>query len=681
MLEDIKTLIEKDEYKEADSQLKNIINDADKNTELYSNATYLRGCINTEYKFKEKNNFVAKDAFMECINSKYPLPLAFCKYADIEEDNNISINYLKLGLEQFPQNGTLYRYLLKKTNIVKEKFDIIKKIEELKIIDYYLFLDIIDIYINNNMWEECYLYSEAILSSFKLENCENIFFNLISAFSIIKSEILEVLPEAEKKLLEIIKKDIRNDLHYASYMGLIWIYIITNNKEKATEYFDKIPFNGLQDYDNIFCLIYINFETLYNIIFNKLNVLFTKDKKRKQKTQILYAMYVCQREYFWENVNKIQKRHVAILKKAFKDYPTEMYIGKYLFSSQIKLNLYFDAYLTVIGLYKAKSSFLDCICFEELLDHIDEIELIQITNQLCQDIQTFVLSDLFIKEIIDQVISHLYESNIENKYRSICNIAEHLNNNDINRSNCKFEIAYSYGELKQSKKAEKIYKLQLKVQPDSSSVMNNLGVIYKGNKEYEKAMQYFAKACKINPDDEICSNNFQTIKKQLQEQKNKKYKNLTNNLKIEFFNNIGYNDDLKCLLDKISDEELKELLLQDIEECAICIATNQNKSAIVLCGSIVEAILMDCILNRNIKKYKIKDKNKNIKNMSLNELLTVAKQEGMISDTTYNLSHFIKDYRNIIHPSNLLRKSFKISNERVMVIWNILKEIMESLLN
>ena len=67
--------------------------------------------------------------------------------------------------------------------------------------------------------------------------------------------------------------------------------------------------------------------------------------------------------------------------------------------------------------------------------------------------------------------------------------------------------------------------------------------------------------------------------------------------------------------------------------------------------------------------------------MSLNELLTVAKQEGMISDTTYNLSHFIKDYRNIIHPSNLLRKSFKISNERVMVIWNILKEIMESLLN
>ena len=89
---------------------------------------------------------------------------------------------------------------------------------------------------------------------------------------------------------------------------------------------------------------------------------------------------------------------------------------------------------------------------------------------------------------------------------------------------------------------------------------------------------------------------------------------------------------------------------------------------------------MDCILNKNITKYKIKDNNKNIKDMSLNELLIVAEKEGMISKTTYSLSHVIKDYRNIIHPSNLLRNSFKISNERVMVIWNILKEIMESLL-
>lgn len=680
MLEDIKTLIEKDEYKEADLQLKNIINDIDKNTELYSNATYLRGCINTEYKFKERNNFIAKNAFIECINSNYPLPLAFCKYADIEEDNNISINYLKLGLEQFPQNGTLYRYLLKKIKIIKDKFDIIRKIEELKIIDYYLFLDIIDIYIDNNMWEECYLYSETILSSFKLENDENIFFNLISAFSLIKSGVSELFVEAEKKLLEIIKKDIQNDLHYASYMGLIWLYTINGNVKKVIEYFDRIPFNGLQDYDNLPWLIYINFEMIYNIIFDKLNQLFIKDKSRKQKAQILLSMYICQREYYWEGVNKIQKKHVAILKKAFKDYPTEMYIGKYLFSSQIKLNLYFDAYLTAINMYKTKETFLNHICFESIIENISDYDFLQIANNLCEIIPTMYLSKLFINHIVDKIIFFLYQSEYVNKYRDICDIAEKLDSDSINNSNCKFEIAYSYEELNNHKKAEKIYKLELKSHPNSSAVLNNLGVIYKNNKEYEKAILYFTKGLKADPNNEKCPMNLEETKKKLQEQNNKKYKMLANNLSIEFFDSIGYNEELKILLAKITNIELKELLLKDIEECAICIATNQNKSAIILCGSIVEAILMDCILNKNITKYKIKDNNKNIKDMSLNELLIVAEKEGMISKTTYSLSHVIKDYRNIIHPSNLLRNSFKISNERVMVIWNILKEIMESLL-
>lgn len=680
MLEDIKTLIEKDEYKEADLQLKNIINDTDKNTELYSNATYLRGCINTEYKFKEKNNFIAKNAFIECINSNYPLPLAFCKYADIEEDNNVSINYLKLGLEQFPQNGTLYRYLLKKTKIIKDKFDIIKKVEELKIIDYYLFLDIIDIYINSNMWEDCYLYSETILSSFKLENDENIFFNLISAFSLIKSGVIELFVEAEKKLLEIIQKDIQNDLHYASYMGLIWLYAINDNVEKVIEYFDRIPFNGLQDYDNLPWLIYINFEMIYNIIFDKLNQLFIKDKNRKQKIQILLSMYICQREYYWEGVNKIQKKQVAILKKAFKDYPTEMYIGKYLFSSQIKLNLYFDAYLTAISMYQSEETFLNHICFERILDKISDYDFMQIINNLFEIIPTIYVSKLFTNHIIDKIINFLYQSEYVDKYKNICQIAEKLDNDNIINSTCKFKIAYSYEELENHKKAEKIYKLELKSYPNSSAVLNNLGVIYKNNKEYEKAILYFTKGLKADPNNEKCPMNLEETKKKLQEQNNKKYKMLANNLSIEFFDSIGYNEELKVLLAKITNIELKELLLKDIEECAICIATNQNKSAIILCGSIVEAILMDCILNKNITKYKIKDNNKNIKDMSLNELLIVAEKESMISKTTYSLSHVIKDYRNIIHPSNLLRNSFKISNERVMVIWNILKEIMESLL-
>jgi len=680
MLENIKTLIEKDEYREADLQLKDIINKTDKNTELFSNATYLRGCIHTENKNQNKSDFIAKDSFLKCIDSEYPNPQAFYKYAELEEDNNIAVNYLKLGLEKFSKNEMLYRLLLKKTKLIQDKIKLIKQIEKLKIIDYYLFLDIIEIYIDNDNWEKCFLYSETILASYKLDNDENILFNLISAFSIIKSEGAKLLPEAKRKLLEIIQKDIRNDLNYASYMGLIWLYLINNDIEKVIEYFDRIPFNGLQDYDNQPWLIYINFEMIYSIIFDKLNQLFIKDKKRKQKAQILLAMYICQREYYWDNVNKIQKKHIIILKKAFKDYPKEVYLGKYLFVSQRKLKLHFEAYLTAISMYQSEETFLNHICFESILNDITDYDFMQITNNLCTIMPTIHVSKVFTNHIVDKIIVFLYQSEYVNKYKNICDIAEKLNNDNINDSTCKFEIAYSYEELNNHKKAEKIYKLELKSRPNSSAVLNNLGVIYKNNKEYEKAIQYFTKGLKADPNSEKCPINLEETKKKLQEQNNKKYKMLANNLSIEFFESIGYNEELKILFDKITNTELKELLLKDIEECTICIATNQNKSAIILCGSIVEAILMDCILNKSITKYKIKDNNKSVKDMSLNELLIVAEKEGMISKTTYSLSHVIKDYRNIIHPSNLLRNSFKISNERVMVIWNILKEIIESLL-
>ena len=242
-------------------------------------------------------------------------------------------------------------------------------------------------------------------------------------------------------------------------------------------------------------------------------------------------------------------------------------------------------------------------------------------------------------------------------------------------------MACSYEELEDHKKAEKLYKMELKKTPNSSAVLNNLGVIYKNNHEYEKAIQYFEKGIKADPNNEKCPMNLKESKEKFIKQKNKIYENLSKNVNIEFFENIGYNDDLKCLLNNINDSELKDLLVSDLEECAICIATKQNKSAIILCGSIVEAVLMDTLLNRNIKKYTIKNKSKNIKDMSLNELLEVANSEKIISKITYNLSHVIKDYRNIIHPSNSIRNSFKISDERVMVIWNILKEILESLLN
>ena len=43
MLDNIKKLVKDNQYKEANKQLVDLIKETDKNTELYSQATYLRG--------------------------------------------------------------------------------------------------------------------------------------------------------------------------------------------------------------------------------------------------------------------------------------------------------------------------------------------------------------------------------------------------------------------------------------------------------------------------------------------------------------------------------------------------------------------------------------------------------------------------------------------------------------
>lgn len=120
---------------------------------------------------------------------------------------------------------------------------------------------------------------------------------------------------------------------------------------------------------------------------------------------------------------------------------------------------------------------------------------------------------------------------------------------------------------------------------------------------------------------------------------------------------IGYDKNLKDKLNKISDNELKQILLRDLKECAYSVLLEQNKSAIVISGSIIEAILIykikiegteeyDLIGLRNRKKTCVKS----IDSMILDELLYVANKLEILSDTNYYLSHFSREYRNVIHP-------------------------------
>lgn len=166
--------------------------------------------------------------------------------------------------------------------------------------------------------------------------------------------------------------------------------------------------------------------------------------------------------------------------------------------------------------------------------------------------------------------------------------------------------------------------------------------------------------------------------------KNREYKKIADSINYEALNDIEYNDDLMMLLDKIKDKDFCKILKRDLKECAIAYVSGQYKSTVILGGSIIEAILTYILKQNGIVKYKFDNRGQNslinLERMGIEQLLFVAKEEKLINSTIYHLDHYVREYRNAIHPSAEIRKNYEIDKKNATMIWEILKETIFSIL-
>lgn len=133
--------------------------------------------------------------------------------------------------------------------------------------------------------------------------------------------------------------------------------------------------------------------------------------------------------------------------------------------------------------------------------------------------------------------------------------------------------------------------------------------------------------------------------------------------------------------DFISNNELKLILERDYLEIQRNISSSNWKSAIILSGGSIEAILLELLL-RDSSKAKGSSKapkENDLNKWDLNSLLEVALEEKLIDDGIAKLGHTVREYRNLIHPGVEIRKRLKVEPEEAKIAIEVLNILIRDL--
>lgn len=144
--------------------------------------------------------------------------------------------------------------------------------------------------------------------------------------------------------------------------------------------------------------------------------------------------------------------------------------------------------------------------------------------------------------------------------------------------------------------------------------------------------------------------------------------------------------------DFVQNEELRLLLSRDYQELGLLVAIGARKSALVLCGSIIEALLVatlkqneaaaldsySALSTRSRSSSRISNIPP-IEDWKLWELISVAGEMGELDSDTKRQADILRDYRNLIHPLVEIRRGTQLDEELVQAQLILLTRVLRSL--
>lgn len=131
----------------------------------------------------------------------------------------------------------------------------------------------------------------------------------------------------------------------------------------------------------------------------------------------------------------------------------------------------------------------------------------------------------------------------------------------------------------------------------------------------------------------------------------------------------------------IHDSSLRHILERDFYEIQRAFISQCWKSVIILCGGAIEAILTDLLLaNGPQAKTSSKAPSKpDITRWDLSDLINVSVDLDLVSPGVDKLSHSLREYRNLVHPGNEIRKNLTFDAEEAKIAFEVLNMVYRDL--
>ncbi|MBP2044868.1 hypothetical protein [Methanobacterium aggregans] len=128
------------------------------------------------------------------------------------------------------------------------------------------------------------------------------------------------------------------------------------------------------------------------------------------------------------------------------------------------------------------------------------------------------------------------------------------------------------------------------------------------------------------------------------------------------------------------DESVVPIINSRIDEIEICLGNNATLASIFLIGSTLEGILLG-FASQYPEKYgransSPKDKKGKVKNFdkwNLNDFINVSFEIGFLEKDVKQFSHYLRDFRNYIHPHKQLEDKFNPNKHTALLCEQVLK--------